>query len=287
MTQKKEPKTNKERSRQHRVRKKKFIEDTITECAELRKQVKQLQQENSTLKEIIKAGSNNTDPRGPQTRQKSQFESRLHEYEDYTYNNIYKKMIADPKEVRYTELEQIMEHVCEWSDDRVDYIKTCFKKILNSMVSQSSKCFYACNNILPANSWNSKSNLRKRAKKYFNKSSEQNEAKEIFSNIELSAHAKYSFKCHNKDLKQLHKKFKKIGQNLIKQRNKLLNLYQDIKDYAENCKFSGSYSKIDVVNDFLVLDKVKETDLIQDHKFYDIPKKNHTNARYEEGELTE
>ncbi|CAI2370918.1 unnamed protein product [Moneuplotes crassus] len=164
----KPPKTNKERSRQHRIRKKKFFEEIITENAELRRQVKQLQKENAKLKEQISIMQRESpDLKGSKTHLKSQFEHSLVEYEDYLYNHLSKKIIANSEEVRYTELAQVMGHICEWSDDRVDYIKTCFNKILDHMISQSSKCYYACNNILLTNTLDGKVNLKKRSKKYF------------------------------------------------------------------------------------------------------------------------
>ncbi|CAI2376861.1 unnamed protein product [Moneuplotes crassus] len=283
---KKAPKSNKERSRQHRLRKKNFIERTLQECIQLKEQIRVLTLENQELRKSIKEKeSNSLDQR--RVNQKSQFEHPLHEYEDYVFNTLSKKIIANPEEVRYTELEQVTENICEWSPLRIDYIKTCFKKILDSMVCLSSRSYYACNSVLPFSGWSDNSNLRKRRKKYFSKSPAHLSLEHTLSSLKFSSHSKSSFSKFHKPLKQFHKKFKKIAQCLVKQRNKLFNLYQDIKDFEEKSSFCDEYTKTDVVNDFVVIEKIKDTTLVQNHGFYNISKKDHLDDRYQDAELTE
>lgn len=74
---------------------------------------------------------------------------------------------------------------------------------------------------------------------------------------------------------------------MIKERNKLLNLYGEMHEIMLKCKFTEWYSKTDIANNLKVYDQVKDTGLTDHHKFYDIPKKNHDLEKYEDGELTE
>ncbi|CAI2375847.1 unnamed protein product [Moneuplotes crassus] len=133
----KPPKTNMERSKQHRIRKKKFIEEMEQECKILRERVRSLEKENHQLKEQL---ANLSSTGGLSSANK--FEHSLHQYEDYVYNNLGKKILDDPAQVKYSTLEHAVEHIQEWSDDRIDYIKTLFNKILDNMVSHGAKCFF-------------------------------------------------------------------------------------------------------------------------------------------------
>ncbi|CAI2376195.1 unnamed protein product [Moneuplotes crassus] len=282
---KKPPKTIKQRSKEHRARKKKFIEDTLHQCNLLKDQVAQLQQENTQLRE--KLALREKEPEEVKQEPKKRFEHSLHEYEDYVYNSLSKKILEDPKEVRYSELEQATEHVWDWSDDRVDYVKTLFNKILENMIGLGSKCYFACHNVIPIKNWYGKSKVKKRGRKYFDKNSEISKIQSLFPKMEITANAKEAFTSFNKELTQQHRKLRKIARGLVRHRNSLLNLYQDMKTFMETTNYLEWYNKIDVSNDCQIFNTIRSTSLISTHNFYKIPKKAPDQTTYQDCELTE
>ena len=89
--------------------------------------------------------------------------------------------------------------------------------------------------------------------------------------------------------------FKPIYQNLfvyrvrklVELRNRLLNTYQDMKKIVENSTAYQSYDKGDLLNLYLFIDEFKETQYMSSHYLWNIPKKDHNEIIYKEGELTD
>ncbi|CAI2371153.1 unnamed protein product [Moneuplotes crassus] len=283
----KPPKTNKERSRQHRIRKKKFIEEIQQECKDLRVKVKTLEEENKQLKEALTETKVSKLKYSKCKQERKQFDHSLHEYEDYLYNNLGNKVLEDPDQVRYSTIEHAVEHVYEFSDDRIDYIKSLFNKILDNMISHGTKCFSVCHNVVPIKKWDVNIGLKKRGRKYFDKASETDIIQNAFKNIAFTEQAKQTFTTFNKIMTSQNRKAKKIAQNLIKLRNNLLNLYQDMKATVVTSSQSNWYKKQDMYNHFQLIQRISSTGLITNHKVYDIPKKEHKEEKYQDGELTE
>lgn len=92
-TKRKAPKTNQERSKQYRIRKKMFFQETIDEWSQLKEQVRVLKKQNAELKDqIYKLQNTNQSQVDFSCRHsvgssaKPKFEHPLHEYNDYVYN---------------------------------------------------------------------------------------------------------------------------------------------------------------------------------------------------------
>ena len=60
-----------------------------------------------------------------------------------------------------------------------------------------------------------------------------------------------------------------------------------MRDIDGHSQVRVNYKKQDLVNLFDVICQVKNTDLIQNHNLWDIPKKNHEKDKYENGEMTD
>mmetsp|Transcript_7720 Transcript_7720/g.6833 ORF Transcript_7720/g.6833 Transcript_7720/m.6833 type:complete len:84 (+) Transcript_7720:212-463(+) len=75
--------------------------------------------------------------------EKNQFEHPLHEYEDFVFDKLPKMMRKNPEDVRFSTLAQASEHISDYSDERIDYIKTCFSKIINNVVNFRTKLMHA------------------------------------------------------------------------------------------------------------------------------------------------
>ncbi|CAI2375181.1 unnamed protein product [Moneuplotes crassus] len=123
------PRSNVERSKDFRKRKKKFLEYKLNQVETLEREVKSLREENSCLKEKVKELTNQLKNKGIKVPKKK-FDHPLHEYEDYLYNQLAKKFQSNPDEVRFSTFEQVTEHTSDW---RIDYLKTCFKNILDNI----------------------------------------------------------------------------------------------------------------------------------------------------------
>jgi len=152
------------------------------------------------------------------------------------------------------------------------------------MAQSDSSCEVAC---FLSNKWNGANGSKKRGKKYFEKAADTDIIKEAFTDLSFTPQASEIFSSISKPMTYNHKHFSKIAQNLIKQRNKLLNLYYGMKTYASTTDRADWYQKVDVCNNFKLVHKVENTGLVTNHKVYDIPKKEHKEEKYQDGELTE
>ncbi|CAI2376369.1 unnamed protein product [Moneuplotes crassus] len=278
------PKTNKERSKQHRLRKKKYIEDTLQENIDLKEQLCVLKLENSELKLQLQKLQNLKPFQSSSSV--TQFEHRLLEYEDYAYNKLFKKVGTNPEKVRYSEIEQTIENICDWSDNRIDYIKSLFNKILENMIGIGSKCYYAGHKAFPIKNWYVDEKLRKEERNILRKHLRRRKSKVSLLTFRLLIDLKKFAKNLTKTLAASIENTNKIAQSLIKQRNALLNHYQEIKTFISTLDRS-SYTKQDILNDLHIINCIKTTNLTSPHNLYQIPVKSHSCSKYEAGELTE
>ncbi|CAI2376007.1 unnamed protein product [Moneuplotes crassus] len=275
------PKSNKERSRAHRQRKKKFIEEKLAQVETLEQKVELLTKENEELKQEIKR----LKAKGEYAKDNKR--DTLKEYEDYLYNKVFKKLQNNPEQVRYTELEQSLSRIHDWSDDRIEVVKKAFRDILDNITSLQTKCHQACNINMPINKFIQKQSSKKRLKKYYSKSSHLEPTQDFYAGIQYSDNVVDFIKRNAKFCNNYMRQIKKIANTLVKQRNKLLNLYQDHRVVMEDSDFNETFSKEDFINAFKIVDKLQNTEFLKPHFLFNIPKKTHSNLKYEDGELTE
>ncbi|CAI2376552.1 unnamed protein product [Moneuplotes crassus] len=287
-------KTNSERSREFRKRKKAFVQDKIKQVEALEEEVKELRKENSEMKEMIrmlegrKVGGGSKGVSGHAGNiQKRTFDNTLQEYEDYFYNSLSKKLQSNPDEVRFSMIEQTFEHVYDWSDDRISFIKKCFKDILDNMLSLETKCYQTCLKNFPLSSFVKNQRNKRRHKKYFQKSTDNLTPKEISTNIQLRDEVIDFVDKNSKYFHNWMKQARKIAKELIILRNNLLNSYQSQKKVFESSGYSNWFKKSDLINTLKLVDQLKNTKFLTPHYLYNIPPKTHSNPKYEEGELTE
>mmetsp|Transcript_1799 Transcript_1799/g.1587 ORF Transcript_1799/g.1587 Transcript_1799/m.1587 type:complete len:112 (+) Transcript_1799:181-516(+) len=73
----------------------------------------------------------------------NKFEHPMHEYEDFLYDKLFKKLKENPDEVRFTTIQLANEKVQEWSDERTSYLKSKFDDILKNIASLETKVMTA------------------------------------------------------------------------------------------------------------------------------------------------
>mmetsp|Transcript_374 Transcript_374/g.349 ORF Transcript_374/g.349 Transcript_374/m.349 type:complete len:216 (-) Transcript_374:19-666(-) len=213
------------------------------------------------------------------------FESTLHEYEDYLYDNINKKIKDNPKEVRFTTIELASEHSSDWSQDRINFLKKNFKNIIDNIVSLETKCFIGCFKDVKMQDLAKKMKNKKRRYKYQNKKIE-----ELRNSLFEGDWSEALLKGMDKYANIIDKKYKiirKIVQTLVKLRNQLFNTYQELKKAVESSEEFQNYEKKDIVSLFEFINKVRDTEYVQNHNLWVIPKKDHNNKTYNSGELSE
>ena len=76
-------------------------------------------------------------------------------------------------------------------------------------------------------------------------------------------------------------------QNLIKQRNAILNVYQEIREVIEGADFPFSFNKEDILMSDKLFKRFKQEGFLTHHNVWEIPVKTHSNEKYEGGELSE
>lgn len=133
---KRKGKTNRLRAKEHRQRKKQYIEDLESRVKELETLNLALTLENKNLKEMVK--SLNDVKIIPEEDKRSQLKKR----ETFTFNEMPDIFKNDPDKVRFTMIEESMEQISGFSDERLDIIKDSFRDILDNVGSPDTKALY-------------------------------------------------------------------------------------------------------------------------------------------------
>ncbi|CAI2374603.1 unnamed protein product [Moneuplotes crassus] len=284
----KKPKSNKERARAHRARKKEYITVLEQKTAKLEAEVSQLKAENDQLKQ---ENDNLKDTKKPKDNiiipelDSNPFEHALQEYEDYFYKHVCAKIKKEPGEVRFTMLDNVIMRVSDWSDLRVDYIKRAFSKIIENVVSNLGKSLHISYKKLSVSNWLRKNKAKKRHFKYFDKKVES--ATDIYLEYKFSDnHSNFMEEKGNMLLKE-YKKIQKIVHKLVQLRNKLLNTYKEIEKIASNTELHMSFEKEDITSKCEICERLNGISFLKPHRVWDIPFKTHNNERYEDAELSE
>ena len=132
------PKTNKDRSKEHRQRKKLYINTLEEKVQHLEERVRELEAENESLKELVE--SSKPDPEDSTALNKHEV---LINEEKYAYINLPKLLKVDPEKVRFTMIDQTLDVVGDYGSKRVTLIKDCFRTIIDNIMSIESKALFA------------------------------------------------------------------------------------------------------------------------------------------------
>ena len=133
---KRKGKTNRLRAKEHRQRKKQYIEDLESRVKELETLNLALTLENKNLKEMVK--SLNDVKIIPEEDKRSLLKKK----ETFTFNEMPDIFKNDPDKVRFTMIEESMEQISGFSDERLDFIKDSFRDILDNVGSPDTKALY-------------------------------------------------------------------------------------------------------------------------------------------------
>jgi len=133
---KRKGKTNRLRAKEHRQRKKQYIEDLESRVKELETLNLALTLENKNLKEMVK--SLNDVKIIPEEDKRSLLKKK----ETFTFNEMPDIFKNDPDKVRFTMIEESMEQISGFSDERLDIIKDSFRDILDNVGSPDTKALY-------------------------------------------------------------------------------------------------------------------------------------------------
>jgi len=134
----KKAKPNKLRSKEHRQRKKKFIDTLQTKVKSLETQILNLKIENKRLNDMLKTEASLKsaciDEKKPGT---------IQQLEDYVYVTLPKMMRETPEKVRFTMLDQEFNEAADYGDERISCIKSAFRTIIDGIVCAEAKSFYS------------------------------------------------------------------------------------------------------------------------------------------------
>ncbi|CAI2374465.1 unnamed protein product [Moneuplotes crassus] len=296
-----QPKTNrktmKERSKEHRERKKAYISNLETKIVDLETQVRDLTTENEHMKAQLeksssecktqvvekKSGAAKSSDTSKNKIEKS-FKSSLHEYEDFVYDKLNKKMLENPDEVRYTTLEQAYEHIEDYSDDRFIYIDRQFRNIINNIVGIETKIYQACLKNLKLSEIKRRMKTKKRHSKYFVK--KEFRLDQIMFDEEWSKPLMEVMEKYGEELQNFGKTIKSLVKKLVQVRNKLFNTYISMAEIDEKIYDTADYHKQDVKGLFEIYNLIKDTKYMTPHYLWDIPKRPDSELAYKDFELS-
>ncbi|CAI2370395.1 unnamed protein product [Moneuplotes crassus] len=282
-------KPSKQRSKEHRERKKQYIQM-------LEDKVKNLERENLSLKQQLKQQKNKEEQAKEEDKSATsskiagqsciyKYNSSLQEYEDYYFNTLGKKILLDPTQVRYSEIEQVAEEICDYGEKRREYLKNTFKDFLDNIMNPEMKTIAAACKNLSLSEAKRRSKPKKRAKKFLNKLKPSYPTDFLFSDSFTLTESDF-FENSGKKFLSYFKAMKQLIKKLIETRNQIFNLQTESKEFIESPEVMA-YTKEDISNIFKLHSELKDTKMLTPHHLWDIPIKKHDRELYEKGELTE
>ncbi|CAI2375160.1 unnamed protein product [Moneuplotes crassus] len=281
-------KSSKERSRDHRRRKKEYYSGLEAKIKQLQMQIEALKEENIELRQRVVHIPSKISEQASHCTESNQ-KHALQISENYLYNTMKKNLKKEPEEVRFSMIEQSVEEVRDCSEIRINYIKQCFSNIINNIASVGSKAFSAIFNEMKVKDYAQCLQAKKRKRKYFEKEVET--AKDIFLAYEFSEITTKNFLEYKNKTYRNCKKLKNMVHQIARVRNELLNCYKEIqKDFHDaEAKGDNEYTKEDVSTCLQIWNRMKEKGLLSAHNVWEIPYNTKTNEAdfYEGAELTD
>ena len=146
--------SNSQRAKLHRDRKKQYYTEIENEVQQLRDQVRQLNQENETLKHSLsnmkqcrcneeikeeKLIGNSEENQYKEVADISKDLQSLLDEEKFAYEEIPKMLRNNPEKVRYTLIDHTKEVMGTYGSARIKLLKTAFRTIIEHIVSLESK----------------------------------------------------------------------------------------------------------------------------------------------------
>ncbi|CAI2373021.1 unnamed protein product [Moneuplotes crassus] len=271
-----EPKSSKQRSKEYRERKKGYLKQLETRIERLECEIIDLRSQNERLIKEVEMSK--------EEKKEMNLEEKLKFHEDYLHNSVLKELRHHPENIRFTMISQHTISVSEYSDLRINFIKELFRKILENMNSLSVKASYACMKNLSKREVNATVSGKRRYK-FINKKVKH--AKDYLFDYKFSDDAVKYFCKEDHPVKIICRKVKKLNQQLIKLRNKIINTFYMLRSCQEEGQSMLNYTKEDIAKFGLLVQKLKSTKFLSPHYLWDIPKKDHEKECYDSGELTE
>jgi len=130
------PISTKDRSREHRKRKREYYGGLEEKIQKLEATIDLLKEENNCLKKMKTNGVKETTTDDNSLKGMS---NSLQRQQDYLYNNLGNKLIINPEEVRFSMIQQEVENTLESFEQRIQIIKKSFSLVLDNIASLDTK----------------------------------------------------------------------------------------------------------------------------------------------------
>ncbi|CAI2373390.1 unnamed protein product [Moneuplotes crassus] len=275
-----ERKSGKLRSKEYRKRRKEYIENIEQKVEGLEQEIKDLKKENLMLKEKIGTITKNS---GFQRVHRP--EHPLIETQSYMKNTFMKNLRKEPDSVTLSMYHQYSDQYKEWSDNRRNYIKEQFDKIINEVVPFETKCYQALFRSITLKDLLKNQDAKRRHKKFFDKAFES--PKDILWKIRFSDTFKKKTREFGSNFIKLLKRYQSIVKGIVIQRNKLLNIYSEVDKMHEGSDCYLSSSKEDIANSGIMNEAFEENGFLKPQFLWNLPTKKAKHTPYQDAELSD
>ncbi|CAI2374338.1 unnamed protein product [Moneuplotes crassus] len=245
-------KSGKLRSKEYRERKKDYIRNLEERVQKLEAEIFEVKLENNKLRDKAKE-----EQKSEQAIHKPHFKSRLHEYESYVFDNLYPKLKKNSSEIRFSTFQQAFTQVADYSDNRKEYIKSCFQEIYDNIIFAETKVFHFVLDKMGVSTWLQKAKAKKRLIKQELK--ENATPEEALLGYRFSKPIMDYVEKEKSKLSKYRKGIKKLVKELSSLQKRLFSLYEDFKLTQENSKSYWLYTKEDIKIVFELIERFKDS----------------------------
>ena len=281
---KNEKKANKDRAKEHRERKKLYINSLEEQVIQLKAQIVKLEEENKELK-----GRNNIHSSLSIGTNIDSLLQRL-EYESQYAQEVLPNMIKDnPDQVRFSMIEQTNDTMGSYGSYRIQLIKDWFKLIIENIIDDRMKAVIAWINNLPLSKF---CNMMKPSKSGKDKNkrfkiSEETEIIRLAGDIQFSEEMSEEWVNGSKFFKKEISKLSDMMNGLVKMRNNILNHLRFLQDYWNRNEEGSKYTKSDFISISTFANRFKNTKYTNLFNLWNIPRKSDSSWVYIDNEMTD
>ena len=279
------PKSNKERAREHRSRKKAYYQQLEDKIFKLEEQVKALTEQNNELRDKLDKSSEckETAP------SKTDSCLKLIKDEEVKPLQVPKILKSCPSQLRFTMVDQCKTLVSNYAADRIRLLKNPFRTIIENVIPLETKVLIACIDSLSVQKFVAifKDKKRVRKQKYKLEDSElKSDLEEALAKCEFSDSLVDKWRTLGKDCKVVHLKLRTLMQKLVKVRNQIFTSLSSLNKLFAESGICEAYQSQDVESMFEMCKIVKEFGLIDSHNLWGIPLRALNSETYNESELS-
>lgn len=282
---KRERKSNKQRAKEFRDRKRTYYEDMELKNKALEDEIRVLRCENQRLKTIIEFGN-----LGNPNNDVKTLEQRVQIQEQFALNELPVIMKSNKDEVWFEMIKNIKLTIGNFGTDRVKLIKEAFRIIIDNVVPLDTKTTITCFDKVSVKKWISLAKAQSTITKNKYKKPDPESTDYILNllkNLSYSEVSIHLWENAGNEFKKELDNMRVLMKRLIKTRNLILNQMKSLHNFFSNYISTETVTLQDFINQAELTNCLKGSEQFKAVNIWGVPAKESTSDEYVDDEISE